>query len=96
MYIVYCFNPGEPNISERIILALKLSSTVHGTSTHDRRRREAPAAAQESDVGADHEMYRKSSQFCEHQEVCENYTSPYIHTPPGKLYVNVIRIYMHT
>ena len=83
-------------MSEKIILTLKLSSTVHGTSKDDRRRREAPAAAQDSNVGADHEIYRKSSQFCEHQEVCENYTSSYIHTPPGKLYVNVIHIYMHT
>ena len=68
---------------EKIIMALKLSRTVHGTSTDDRGRREATAAASDSDVGPDHEIYRKLAHFCGHQEVCEDFISPFIHTPPG-------------
>ena len=71
-------------MSDKIIMALKLSSTVHSsTGNQDLVRREAPAAVQDSGVGS-HEIYRKSSQFCEHQEVCENHTSSFIYTPPGK------------
>ena len=68
-------------------MALKLSSTVHGTSTGDRGRRESPATIQDSDVDLDHEIYRKASQFCGHQEVCVEHISPFIHTPKGKLYI---------
>ena len=69
---------------ERIIMALKLSSTVHGTGTGNRGRREASAAAWDSDVGTDHKMYQKSSHFCEHQEVCAEYISNFGYTLPGK------------
>ena len=62
---------------ERIILALKLSSTVHGTSTSDRKRREAP------DEGPDHEIYQKSSHFCGYQEVCEEFVPILDFTAPG-------------
>ena len=75
-----------------IILALKLSSTVHSTSTGYRGRREAPAAAQDSDVDLDHEIYRKSSQFCGHQKVCEEYISDFRYTP-GKFFISVSLIY---
>ena len=68
---------------ERIIMALKLSNTVHSTNTGDREVREAPAAIQDSGVGSDHEIYRKLSPYCEHQEVCENYTSQFIRTRQG-------------
>ena len=64
-------------------MALKLSSTVHGTSTGDRRRRETFVAAQDSDVGHDHEIYRKSSQFCGHQEVCQEHIPNFAHTSPA-------------
>ena len=70
---------------EKIIMALKLSNTVHGKSTENREKREVPAVIQDLDVGHDHEVYRKSSQFCGHQEVCENYTSQFRYTQPGKL-----------
>ena len=54
-------------------MALKLSSTV-----------QAPTAAKDLlGVGSDHEIHRKSFHFCEHQEVCENYTSQFMYTPPG-------------
>ena len=62
-------------------MALKLSSTVHGTSTGDRGRREAPVT---SDVAPDHKIYRKSTLFCGHQEVCEEYNPNFRHTLPGK------------
>ena len=75
--------PGEPNMSERIVLALKLSSIVHGPSTGDLVRREALATAWDSDVGPDHELYKKSSHCFERQEVCENSTSSYVYTSPG-------------
>ena len=81
--------PGEPDTPEKIIMALKLSSTVHGTSTGERVRREAPAAVRDSDVDSDHDIYRKSSQICGHQEVCEEYTSHFKYTPPGKV------LYLH-
>ena len=79
--------PGEPNMPEKIIMALKLSRTVkcHDTSTDDRRRREGPNTAWDSHVGPDHEIYRKSSHFCGHQEVCEEYISDFRYTPPGKM-----------
>ena len=54
---------GEPDMAEKIIMALKLSSTVHGTGTENQERRETPAAAWDSDVAPDHEIYRKSSLF---------------------------------
>ena len=83
-----CLNDaGEPNMPERIIMALKLSSTVYGKSTSDRGRREVPAAAQDSDSSPAHEIYRKSSHFCGHQKVCEEYTPEFRYTPSGKLYV---------
>ena len=72
--------PGEPNMPERIIMALKLSSTVL-----------APAAAKDSDVGLDHEIDRKSSHFCEHQDVCEEYTSQFKFTPPGNSMLTYIQ-----
>ena len=81
-------------MSDRIILALKLSSPVHGTSTDDRRSREAPAAAWDSDVGTDHKMYQKSSHFCEHQEVCEEYISNFRYTLPGKLSFILMVLYI--
>ena len=56
-------------------MALKLSSTV-----------QAPAAP---DVGSDHEISRKLSHFCEHQEVCEEHTPPFNYTPPGNMYINM-------
>ena len=65
---------------DRIIMALKLSSTVRGMNIGGRGRREAPAALQDSDVGPHHEIYRKSFHFCGQQKVCEkniyNYTVP--------------------
>ena len=67
-------------------MALKLSSTVHGTSTGNRGRREAPAAARDPGIGLDHDIYRKSSHFCEHREVCEEYISSFLYTPPGNAY----------
>ena len=70
------FFAGEPDISEQIIMALRLSSNVHGTST----------GRQDSDVDPDHEIYRRSSHFCGHQEVCEDTNnSDFRYTPPGKL-----------
>ena len=57
-------------------MALKLSSIVH-----------APAAAKDSGVGSDHQIYQKSSRFCGHQEVCEEYISPFNSTPPGNMYI---------
>ena len=78
-------------MSEKIIMALKLSSTVH-ISTGDRERREAPTAAWDSGVGTDHEIYRKSSHFCEHQEVCEDYIADFRYTLPGKLSV-IFKVY---
>ena len=74
-------------------MALKLSSTVHGTSTGDRERREAPAAVQDSDVGSDHEVYRKSSQFCTHQEVCDKHIPNFRFTLPGKISAHVQSVY---
>ena len=72
-------------------MALKLSSTVHGTSTGDREKREVP------DVGLDHEIYRKSSQFCRHQEVCEEYITPFRYTPPGIIWAYILsEYYMYT
>ena len=79
---------------ERIIMALKLSSTVHGTSTGDRGRRDVPAGAWDSDVGPDHEIYRKSPHFCGHHDVCEEYISDFRYTPPGKMSVILEGIYM--
>ena len=86
MMIVYSISlvPGEPNMPERIILALKLSSTVHGTNTSCRGRQQTPAAAaKESDVGPDHEICQNLSQFCGHQEVCGAYIPPFRYVPPG-------------
>ena len=63
MMILYfvLLTPGEPHMLEGIIMALKLSSTVHGTNISCRGGREAPAAAQDSDVSSDHEMYQNIS-----------------------------------
>ena len=79
------YHVGEPNMPDRIIMALKLSSIVHGTSTSDRGRREAPAVAPKLDIGTDHKIYRKSSHLCGHQEVCEVYNPEFIYTQPGKV-----------
>ena len=68
-------------------MALELTSTVDDTSTSDRGRREVPAAARDSGVGLSHDIYRKSSHFCQHQEVCEDYAPKFLYTPPaGKKY----------
>ena len=55
---------------ERIIIALKLSSTVQDP------------AAKDSDVDPDHKIDRKSSHFCGHQEVC---STSFSNTLPGKM-----------
>ena len=62
MMILYfvLLTPGEPDMPGSITMALKLSSTVHGTNISCRGRQEAPTAAQDSDVSPDHKMYRKS------------------------------------
>ena len=79
--------PGEPDMPERIIMALKLSSTVHGANTSCQGRRETFTAVQDSDVGPDHEICQNSTQFCGHQEVCAEYISNFRYTPPGTISV---------
>ena len=66
MMILYfvLLTPGEPHMPEGIIMALKLSSTVHGTNISCGGRREAPAAVQDSDVSPDHEKFFVVTRKC--------------------------------
>ena len=88
--VILCFTlfyAGEPDMSQKIILALKLSSIVHGTTIDDGGRREVPPVPQNSNAGPDHEIWQRSSEFCEHQEVCKEKKPDSIFTQPGKIVI---------